>query len=164
MKIPLRYQITEFDCGPTSLINAFSYLYAREELPADLIRAITLYTLDEYNHTANAGGTSKEAMSFLSKWLTSYASDNKFNLVCKRYEKDEVNLNEVRNWIDDKGVLIVRLIQENEHYVILTSIDDKYVYLFDPYYFEPSHYDNDSKVDIIYDEPKSSRKERSFKK
>ena len=26
MKNPLRYQMTEYDCGPTSLLNALSYL------------------------------------------------------------------------------------------------------------------------------------------
>ena len=27
MKQPLRYQITEYDCGPTSLLNAVSFLF-----------------------------------------------------------------------------------------------------------------------------------------
>ena len=26
MKTPLRYQVTEYDCGPTSLLNAVSFL------------------------------------------------------------------------------------------------------------------------------------------
>ena len=33
MKIPLRYQISEYDCGPTSMLNAVSYLFEREEIP-----------------------------------------------------------------------------------------------------------------------------------
>ena len=28
MKIPLRYQVSEYDCGPTSLLNALNYLIA----------------------------------------------------------------------------------------------------------------------------------------
>ena len=32
MKIPLRYQNTEYDCGTTSFINALAYLYDREDV------------------------------------------------------------------------------------------------------------------------------------
>ena len=32
MKIPLRYQVSEYDCGPTSLLNALNYLFQREEI------------------------------------------------------------------------------------------------------------------------------------
>lgn len=30
MKNPLRYQMSEYDCGPTSMLNAISYLFERE--------------------------------------------------------------------------------------------------------------------------------------
>ena len=40
MKVPLRFQITEYDCGTTSLINALAYLFDREELPVSLLKAI----------------------------------------------------------------------------------------------------------------------------
>ena len=33
MKNPLHYQLTEYDCGPTSLLNAISFLFEREEIP-----------------------------------------------------------------------------------------------------------------------------------
>ena len=29
MNNPLRYQLTEYDCGPTSMLNAVSYLFRR---------------------------------------------------------------------------------------------------------------------------------------
>ena len=37
MKIPLRYQMSEYDCGPTSMLNAISYLFEREEIPPRLV-------------------------------------------------------------------------------------------------------------------------------
>ena len=49
MKIPLRYQNTEYDCGTTSFINALAYLYDREDIPVELIKAIYKYTLDVEN-------------------------------------------------------------------------------------------------------------------
>ena len=33
MKVPLRYQVTNYDCGPTSLLNGLSILFEREEIP-----------------------------------------------------------------------------------------------------------------------------------
>ena len=35
MKTPLIYQMTAYDCGPTSVINAFRQLFDRKELPPD---------------------------------------------------------------------------------------------------------------------------------
>lgn len=46
MKISLKYQNTKYDCGPTSLVNAFAYLFEREEFPVSLLKAIYKYTLD----------------------------------------------------------------------------------------------------------------------
>lgn len=49
MKIPLRFQITEFDCGTVALQNAVSYLFKRENVTAEVIKTISLYTLDCYD-------------------------------------------------------------------------------------------------------------------
>ena len=35
MKVPLRYQNTEYDCGTTSFVNALAYLYDREDIPVE---------------------------------------------------------------------------------------------------------------------------------
>ena len=45
MKSPLHYQISEYDCGPTTLLNALNFLFEREEIPPDIIRNIMLYYL-----------------------------------------------------------------------------------------------------------------------
>ena len=49
MKVPLRFQITEFDCGSVSLLNAFSYLFDREDIPALLVKEVHKYTLNCYD-------------------------------------------------------------------------------------------------------------------
>lgn len=49
MKIPLRYQNTEYDCGTTSFVNALAYLYDREDIPVELLKAIYRFTLDVEN-------------------------------------------------------------------------------------------------------------------
>lgn len=75
MKTPLRYQITEFDCGSVSLVNCITYLFEREHIPAELIKAINTYTLDCYDEHGNLGqkGTSREAVKFLTRWICDFA-------------------------------------------------------------------------------------------
>ena len=74
MKNPLRYQMTEYDCGPTSMLNAVSYLFQREEIPPEIIRSIMLYCLDCFGEDGASGkrGTSCMAMMFLSNWINGY--------------------------------------------------------------------------------------------
>lgn len=74
MDNPLRYQMTEYDCGPTSMLNAVSYLFRRDEIPPELTRNIMLYCLDCFGEDGSTGrrGTSRMAMMFLSNWLNGY--------------------------------------------------------------------------------------------
>ena len=67
-KNPLHYQLSEYDCGPTAMLDAISYLFPREEIPPEIIRNIMLYCLDCYNMEGRPGksGTSHMAMMFLS--------------------------------------------------------------------------------------------------
>ncbi len=74
MKSPLRYQITEYDCGPASLLNGISFLFEREDIPPELVRNIMLYSLDTYGADGFSGksGTTHTAMMFLSHWLNGF--------------------------------------------------------------------------------------------
>ena len=55
MKTPLRYQVTEYDCGPTSLLNTVSFLFEREEIPPEVVRNIMLYSLDTFGTDGVSG-------------------------------------------------------------------------------------------------------------
>ena len=55
MKSPLRYQFSEYDCGPTTMLNAVSYLFEREEIPPEIIRNVMLYSLDCYSKKGEPG-------------------------------------------------------------------------------------------------------------
>ena len=74
MKNPLRYQLTEYDCGPASMLNAISYLFERKDIPPEVIRNIMLYCLDCHSKEGVPGkrGTSRAAMAFLCNWLNEY--------------------------------------------------------------------------------------------
>ena len=49
MKNPLHYQLSEYDCGPTSMMNALAYLFEREEIPPEAVRNTMLYCLGAVN-------------------------------------------------------------------------------------------------------------------
>ncbi len=155
MKVPLRFQITEYDCGTVSLLNAFSYLFDREELPALLVKQINKYTLDCYDENCNLGngGTSKEAINGLTSWITKYANENNFNVLCDRLTSQNVNLENIKTCLNNNGVVLIRCYQTEEHYVIITKIKNKKVYIFDPYYFDKDYYDNDKDVKIVLNKP-----------
>lgn len=155
MKIPLRFQVTEFDCGTVSLLNAFSFLFEREDIPAELVRAIHNYTLDCYDENGNLGqgGTSREAIQLLSRWITNFAKQKDLGVICTHYEKEEVTRERITTCIANRGVVFLRCFQDCEHYVILTAIKNDKVYLWDSYYLEDDYYQNDDEVTIIFDKP-----------
>ena len=52
MYIPLHYQVSEYDCVPTSFINAVCYLFERREVPPMVVRHISIYCLDTVGPSA----------------------------------------------------------------------------------------------------------------
>ena len=89
MKTPLHYQLSEYDCGPTSLMNAISFLFEREEIPPEVLRNIMLYSLDCYSPEGTPGkhGTSRTAMMFLAHWLDGFGKAGQLiRLNCKTLE------------------------------------------------------------------------------
>ena len=139
MKIPLRYQMSEYDCGPTALLNAVSYLFPRREVPPEIIRSVMLYTLDCYgmDGTACKAGTSRMAMMYLANWLEGFSRATKFPLTCQYISGRTVHIG-AHSYINDAlvrgGAAVVRLFYEVEHYALLTGVSEGHIYLFDPYY------------------------------
>ncbi|MDR1735132.1 MAG: C39 family peptidase [Oscillospiraceae bacterium] len=139
MKIPLLYQRTEYDCGPTSLLNAISYLFPREDIPPEVLRFVMMYTLDCYDAVGEPckSGTSRMAMLFLSNWLSQYAEAKKLPLRCEYLRGEEVEVTphaRITAALQQGGAAVLRLYLENEHYVTLTGSDSGGVAVFDPYF------------------------------
>ncbi|MGN0467603.1 MAG: peptidase C39 [Acutalibacteraceae bacterium] len=139
MKVPLHYQLTEYDCGPTSVLNAIAYLFDREDIPPEIIRNVMLFTLDCRGTQGEncKGGTSHMAMMYLSNWLNGYGKTGQFPLFCDYISGSDVFLGEgscISSAVKDGAVAVLRLHYDVWHYVLMTGEKDGYVYLFDPYY------------------------------
>ncbi len=174
-KTPLEYQITEYDCGTTTLLNAFKYLFKRSEISPEIYKYVMQYTLDQSNELGEIGkgGTSTFALKFLIDWLSKNGKNKGMNIKGYCLENDEVSIysKKVEDVINNGGVAILSMYQDCEHYCLLTKIDDEYAYLFDPYYLNINYYDKDEEVEIIKDKPfeynrkvKKSRLEKDSKK
>lgn len=156
MKNPLRYQMSEYDCGPTSMLNAISYLFEREEIPPEVIRNIMLYCLDCYNAEGVPGkcGTSTAAMMFLSNWLCGFGKIGRLDIASRYLSGKSVYLGG-ESLIDDAlrrgGAAVVRLFYDVEHYVLLTGIRDGNVLMFDPYYWDEPYKEKD--IIMVEDHP-----------
>ena len=139
MNNPLRYQMTEYDCGPTSMLNAVSYLFPREVIPPEIIRSIMLYCLDCFGEDGASGkcGTSCMAMMFLSNWLNGYGQTRQLPISSRYLSGESVNFSQnglLRDALQRGGAAVVRVDLEGWHYVLLTHIQGEQVCLFDPYY------------------------------
>ena len=139
MKNPLHYQFSEYDCGPTSMQNAISFLFEREEIPPEVLRNIMLYCLDCYSSEGVPGksGTSCAAMMFLSNWLNSMGNLGILPVKSRYLSGKEVYLGN-ESYVNDAlrrgGAVVLRLFSDEWHYVLLTGEDGEHVYMFDPYY------------------------------
>lgn len=165
MKIPLLYQRTEYDCGPTSLLNALSFLLQREEIPPELLRTIMMYTLDCYNDKGEAckKGTSQMAMLFISNWLNHYAKATKFPLASQYLDGPQVEIHqnsEIVSALQQGGAVVLRLFYGCWHYVTLTGTRQSTIEVFDPYFRKQPFRQAD--IQLVTGHPFSKNREISF--
>lgn len=156
MKIPLRFQITEFDCGTVALQNAISYLYDRENVPAELIRAISIYTVNCYDERGNISdsGNSRAIMDMMTNWVDEFINKYSFGLTCNRRLTAMVDYDEIKKCVEERGCVLVRTYRNNTpHFVIVTKVDDQFVYMWDSYYIGETYYDNERKITIVFNKP-----------
>lgn len=156
MNNPLSYQATEFDCGPTALRNAISFLYERKDIHPEVIKFIHLYCMDGYNKEGEPGksGTSALAMVFLANWLNQYGQVKKWPIHCQVLGSDDIKMSQnsrIVAALQQGGVAVVRVILECGHYVLLTGVNGEYVNVFDPYYWP--HDFPDKKIITVLDQP-----------
>lgn len=165
MKNPLNYQVTEYDCGPTTLHNAMSYLFKREEISPDIIKHIALFSLDAYNGKGEFGknGTSRMAMMFLSDWFNQFGKVKKFPIHSEYLKGDEAFIGEnskIVSALQQGGAVVARVRYGYWHYVLFTGVEDNKIQLFDPYYRKkPFVHDQ---IEMVYDMPYHMNRKVSF--
>ena len=140
MYIPLQYQVSEYDCVPTSFINAVSYLFQRNEIPPMVVRHIYMYSLDTVGKDGRFGsaGTSRHAVRLLGSWLNAYKS-KQFSVKTEFIMGEKVHLKKngkIQACLKNGGVCLCQifLTRKEEHYLLLLKAHDGWLFCFDPYY------------------------------
>ncbi len=152
-KTPLTYQITEYDCGTTCVLNAIKYLFNREEIVPQMYKKILEETLDKsFNNEIGKGGTTNISLRKLCNELYVKGGKN-VDIISKELSQDNVSIynKELEKEIVNGCVAILKVYQEVSHYVLLTKLDESFAYIFDPYYLPINYYDNDDSVEIVKD-------------
>ena len=158
MKNYLNYQTSDYDCGPTTLTNAIRFLFEREEILPELVKAISLYTLDAYNEAGEYGksGTSRMAMMFLSNWFNQFGRSKSFPISTSFLVDEQVTLKEsgrIHECLVQGGVAIICCwLGEDRHYVLLTGMEGGFVDMFDPY--DEVDFSEYCDIEVITGEPK----------
>lgn len=139
MHAPLHYQISEYDCVPTALINGISYLFHRREIPPMVIRHIYLYCLDTVGKDSRfgIGGTSKYAVQLVGNWLNAYKMKS-FSVQTRFLDGENVDVSPggmIQNCLDQGGVALCNMLltKKEEHYVMVIRTDPEWIYCFDSY-------------------------------
>jgi len=156
-KNPLHYQLSEYDCGPTAMLDAISYLFGREDIPPAIIRNVMLYCLDCYNEEGLPGksGTSHMAMMFLSNWLNQFSKVGQLAITSSYIAENQVYLGtggQINDILRRGGAVVLRLWLDEWHYVMLSGVKDGKVYMFDPYY-HPEPFPHHPQVQVVNDQP-----------
>lgn len=161
MKNVLCYQVSEYDCGPTSLMNALRFLYERDQITPELIKAVGNYTLDNYNDKGEMGrhGTSREVMTFLAYWFNQYGKSHDFPIYAKHLSGPEVCIkedSEIVKCLNSGGVTVARVVlEEDPHYILLTGMtEDGRVKVFDPYDLSDRDVIEIKGTEVTHEEPK----------
>ena len=143
MKSPLRYQATEYDCGPTSMTNAIIYMFEREEIPPDLIRHIGQGTLDSFDENGHAGryGTSGAAIRYFGSWLNELRYAGLLPIESRYEEKEDVffgNGSRLTKALDNNSAIVLHVFLNGYgHYILITGKEGDSYKVFDPYYTLP---------------------------
>lgn len=157
MKDPLHYQMTEYDCGPMTFINAIQYLFDREEIMPEVLRYIIEVCTRSTGLDGRRGtqGTPREALYEVARWLHKYGRSGLTGAVPvdSRFIIGEgVNLenehSELVQVIRRGGVSLIHVFLEVGHYALLTNVHDGKAYIFDPYYVNVPYTDPDIQLDL----------------
>lgn len=143
LKNVLIHQSTEYDCGPTCLVNALRFLFERAEIPPDVLRHIWMTGMDTCCAQRQGWrGTSRWAMGYLAGWLDETGSGGCLPVATAHLTgKEAAVFPGGRAWdcLATGGCAVMRCWAGGiPHYVLLTALlPQGEVGLFDPYAEEP---------------------------
>src|SRR5574340_1346047 len=135
---PLRYQATEADCYPTSILNALVWLFEQHELPGAALHHIYASCLDGIEHGVAGSYTSEHAGLALVGWLNEFKTPS-FAVATEVVRGHNLNLRhsgQVLRWLRRGGVAVldVRVTTRTTHSILARSAGADHLELWDSYF------------------------------
>jgi hypothetical protein len=133
--VTFRQQVSEYDCVPTSLVNALSYLFHRRDIPPFVIQRVYKDCLDG----EAARGTTSRAIQELGFWLSCYREKRfkAFAIESKFISGKQVHFrrnSRIIRCLDSQGValLCVHSSRNSWHYILCLQSEGGWLHCFDP--------------------------------
>ena len=135
MKVPFRQQASEYDCVPTSLINALNYLFDRREIPPFVVHRVYKDCMD----VRSFHGTSTRAIQDIGFWLNHYKEKRygKFAVESKFICGDQVHLKQnskIIRCINSNGaaLMCVHSSRNYWHCILAFRSEEGWLHCYDP--------------------------------
>lgn len=135
MKVPFRQQASNYDCVPTTFINALNYLFPRSDIPPFIVHRVYKECLD----AKSSRGTTSRAIRELGYLLNTYI-DKRFKnfaiesqYICGAQVHLEQN-SKIIQCINENGaaLLNVHSSRNSWHYILGLGIEDGWIHCYDP--------------------------------
>ena len=156
MKSPLNYQVSNIDNSNAALEDSLMFLFEREEMPLEILKALYVYSVECYNKNTenNVVEYGKYFMETMSKYIIDVLKTKNLNFKCVYSKGETVALSSIIYCVKNYGCACVKVWKGNEpHYVTVTAIDSNFVYLFDPCFEYDSRYNENENVKVVLDKP-----------
>jgi hypothetical protein len=142
MKSPFRQQASDYDCVPTTFLNAVSHLFERSEIPPLVVQRIYHYCFDSLSsHQSIGHGTSGLAVQLLGNWLNSYRH-KKFHVNTVFSSGSAVHFDrgsKIVEYINRNGLAVLKVTSQRGtwHCILGLEVKNGWLYCYDPYARSP---------------------------
>jgi hypothetical protein len=140
---PLRYQATQADCYPTSMLNALIWLFERHELPGAALQRIYACCLDGIERGRAGAYTSEHAALALVDWLRDFNTSS-FAVATEVIVGRDLHLrrsSRVLRWLRRGGVAVLDVCDTaaTTHSILALSTGTGHLNFWDPYLRGPRY-------------------------
>lgn len=147
MKVPFQLQTSDYDCVPTTIINALSYLFHRKDIPPPVVQKVYSKCLD----VEHCRGTSEEAIRSMGSWLNRYRDKRygKFAIQSRFVHGDKVHFRQDSRLLqcmtaDGVVLLCIHSSRGYWHYILVLRHEDGWLHCHDPSPRSKRFIDNDA--------------------
>ena len=124
-------------------------------MPLEFLNILASYSVSCYDDDGNLANKEfcDNFMFFVSSWIADYAKEKHIPLSSRYLSGEDVNLLTIRKCLLVGGCVDLKTTRRGRHFVTITSMDDEYMYIFDPYFRPDESYRPQTGIEVVLDRP-----------